>query len=94
MLGRGESTVRLKELRSKEVINVTDGHRLGNVIDVELDPAGHIVALVVPGPFHLWRWLWRGNDYVIPWDHVYRIGYDVVLVELAVTPSRAGHSGA
>ena len=40
---------RVTELRCKEVINISDGHRLGFVADVEVKlPDGQVVALVVP----------------------------------------------
>lgn len=42
---------RVTELRCKEVINITDGQRLGFVSDVEVQlPEGKVLALVVPGP--------------------------------------------
>ena len=40
---------RVTELRCKEVINITDGQRLGFVSDVEVQlPEGKVLALVVP----------------------------------------------
>ena len=49
---------RVTDLRCKEVINVTDGLRLGFVSDVEiLLPEGKVLALVVPGhPAHRLRY--------------------------------------
>lgn len=42
---------RVTELRCKEVINITDGLRLGFVSDVEVQlPEGKVLALVVPVP--------------------------------------------
>lgn len=43
--------MRMRELRRKEVINVSDGGRLGFVGDVELHlPEGQTAALIVFGP--------------------------------------------
>ena len=43
--------VRLTELRYREVINISDGTRLGFVNDAILDlTSGRILALIVPGP--------------------------------------------
>lgn len=41
---------RIADLQCKEVVNITDGCRLGYVSDVELDIlTGKVVAIVVPG---------------------------------------------
>lgn len=46
--------MRMRELRRKEVINVSDGGRLGFVGDVELHlPEGQTAALIVFGPARL-----------------------------------------
>ena len=38
------------DLRCKEIINISDGCRLGYVIDVELElSSGRILALIAPG---------------------------------------------
>ena len=40
----------LDELKNKEVINVCDGHRLGFVIDGQLDVvSGRLISIIVPG---------------------------------------------
>ena len=74
---------RVTDLRCKEVINVTDGLRLGFVSDVEiLLPEGKVLALVVPGPCRFFGLLGRKDDVVIPWTCIRRIGSDIILVEL------------
>ena len=41
---------RIADLQCKEVVNITDGCRLGYVSDVEIDIlTGKVVAIVVPG---------------------------------------------
>ena len=74
---------RVTDLRCKEVINVTDGLRLGFVSDVEiLLPEGKVLALVVPGPCRFLGLFGRKDDFVIPWNCIRRIGSDIILVEL------------
>ena len=74
---------RVTDLRCKEVINVTDGLRLGFVSDVEiLLPEGKVLALVVPGPCRFFGLFGRKDDFVIPWNCIRRIGSDIILVEL------------
>ena len=74
---------RVTDLRCKEVINVTDGLRLGFVSDVEiLLPEGKVLALVVPGPCRFFGLFGLKDDFVIPWNCIRRIGSDIILVEL------------
>ena len=82
MGGLGMS-VKLTQLQCKEVIRVDDGRRLGYISDVLVEvPQGEICAIVVPGPCRFFGVLGRGDDYVIPWQSICRIGPDIVLVDL------------
>ena len=75
--------VRACDLRQKEVINVSDGTRLGFIYDVEINfEKGTIEAIIVPGQGRFLGMFGKDNDYVIPWDNIIRIGDDIVLVEL------------
>ncbi|HHW17705.1 MAG TPA: YlmC/YmxH family sporulation protein [Firmicutes bacterium] len=76
--------IRASDLAMREVINTTDGRRLGNIVDVELDlSTGKILAVVVPGQAKAFGIFGRGDDYVIPWENIKKIGEDVILVELS-----------
>jgi YlmC/YmxH family sporulation protein len=78
--------MRTSDLGARDVVNILDGRRLGSVSDIEIDiESGKITAVVVPGPAKLLGILGRGDDYVIPWERIKRIGPDVILVELAAT---------
>lgn len=72
---------RIAELRMKEVINLCDGARLGYVGDLEVDIlCGRVVALVVPGRCWFFGLFGRGEEFVIPWDAIDKIGDDIILV--------------
>ena len=44
--------VRFSELQCKEVICVSDGRRLGFIVDVDVVvPEGSVCAIIVPGPW-------------------------------------------
>lgn len=74
---------RLSDLRSRDVIDVGSGKRIGFVEDVEVDPVdGRILALIVPGGPRLLGLFGRDQDHVIPWDMVVKLGEDVILVHL------------
>ena len=88
------SSCRMAELRSKEVVSVRDGGRLGFVCDLELDvKSAAITALVVYGRSRLFGLLGREPDTVIPWDEVEMIGGDIVLVKCPAPPREQGLLG-
>ena len=74
--------MRIRELRRKEVINITDGGRLGFVGDVDLRmPDGQTAALIVYGPARFFGLFGRGEEYYVPWDSIQRIGDDIILID-------------
>ena len=78
---------RIADLQCKEVVNITDGCRLGYVSDVEIDIlTGKVVAIVVPGKCRFFGLFGRADDYVSPWQCIRRFGEDIILVE--VIPDR------
>ena len=71
------------DLRNKEVINISDGKRLGYVCDIEVDIAnGKITALVLPGSKGVLWLIGKNNDIVIPWTQIKKIGDDIILIEM------------
>ena len=75
-------TCSINELRSKEVINVSDGARLGYVSDVEIDlESGKLLSLIVPGGYRLMGLLGREEDFVIKWENIRKIGDDVIIID-------------
>ena len=75
--------MRICELREKEVVNVCDGERLGNICDVDFEErTGRICSLIILGPCKVFGIIGRDSEYIIPYECVKRIGADVVLVEV------------
>jgi YlmC/YmxH family sporulation protein len=74
---------RASELRQKEVINISDGRRVGFVSDVEINfDEGVIEALVIPGGGKMFGLLGRDDEFIIPWNRIKKIGEDIILVDL------------
>ena len=70
------------ELRTKEIINVRDGARLGCLADIELDlETGILVSIIVPGAYKLMGFLGREDDLVIKWEDIKKIGDDVIIID-------------
>lgn len=78
--------MRFTELASKEIINLTNGGRLGALGDTDLviDPeTGKIQAIVVPPRS---RWAKNGVETEIPWTAVRRVGPEVMIVDMEQAP--------
>lgn len=74
---------RTAELKQKEVINLSDGRRLGFVSDVEINMEdGRLEAIIIPGPGRLFGLIGKDGEAVIPWSGIKKIGEDIILVEL------------
>lgn len=72
--------------REKEVVNTSDGSRLGFVCDLEVDPfCGQICALIVPAKVRLWKPC-KCREIRIPWNCIVRIGDDLILVSMPPVP--------
>lgn len=72
----------VNELKTKEVINISDGARLGYATDVEIDlKDGRLTALVVPGAYRLMGFLGRDEDIIIKWENIKKIGDDIIIID-------------
>ena len=84
---------RLRELECKEVVCISDGSRLGFVCDVIIDvPEGCVRAIVVPGKGKMGGLVSGGDEFVIPWSCICRIGGDIILVDVKLSDCRCPKS--
>lgn len=75
--------MRFSDLAGKELIDVREGLRLGELGDAELVfevRTGKVRAIVVAPHGPWWR---RSREMVIPWAGVRKIGVDVIVVDMA-----------
>ncbi|WP_042456196.1 YlmC/YmxH family sporulation protein [Neobacillus dielmonensis] len=73
--------VRISEFQIKDVVNVSDGKRLGNIGDIEINVStGKIEAVVISGNGRVLGFFGKDEDVVIPWKNIIKIGQDVILV--------------
>ena len=71
------------DFKHKEVINITDGKRLGFVQDVTANlESGTITSIIVPGSNKVLNIFSSSNDIIIPCEKIKCIGDDVILVEI------------
>lgn len=75
------------DFRYKEVINQSDGTRLGCANDVEIDTcSGKIISIVIYGQAKFFGLLGRQPDIKICWDDICVIGEDTILVKFCPPP--------
>jgi YlmC/YmxH family sporulation protein len=73
--------VKISEFQIKDVVNVADGKRLGNIGDIEINlTTGKIDAVVISGSGRVLGFFGKDEDVVIPWKNIIKIGQDVILV--------------
>jgi YlmC/YmxH family sporulation protein len=80
---RGEGLMKISDFQTKDVINIVDGKKLGQISDLELDlRQGRIDSIVVPSQGRFFGLFGGNTDVIIPWKNIVKIGMDVVLVKL------------
>lgn len=75
--------MKISDFQTKDVINIVDGKKLGQISDLELDMRqGRIESIVVPSSLKLFGLFGNATEVIIPWKNIIKIGVDVVLVKL------------
>ncbi|MEG1442087.1 MAG: YlmC/YmxH family sporulation protein [Oscillospiraceae bacterium] len=73
---------KFSDFRSKEVINIGDGERLGFVSDMDVDvDTGKILSISVPGAYRILGILGKEEDVTIKWENIKKIGDDLIIIE-------------
>lgn len=74
--------IKTSELKVREVVNILDGKKLGVIQDIEIDlESGNVRSVSIPGGNRILGFFGRGDEIVIPWEKIKKIGVDVILVE-------------
>ena len=74
--------MRLSDLQNKDIIDINDGKKIGNIIDVKLDSStGHVIGIVLETKTFMTKFMAGGNETEIVWGQIKKIGEDVILVE-------------
>ena len=73
--------IRISEFQMKDVVNVSDGKKLGNIGDIDIDlQTGRIQAVVISKQARVLGIFGKEEEFVIPWKQIVKIGADVILV--------------
>lgn len=73
--------MRLSELQDKDVVNIQDGKRIGNIIDVKIDNEGRTIGILVER-YKFFVSMFNNNVVEIKWHQIEKIGKDVILVNI------------
>ena len=73
--------ITFENIKSKEIINIYDGKKLGFASDITFDKGtGKVLGISVPGTKRIFK---KAEIIFIPIDNVKKIGEDVLLVKIA-----------
>jgi len=73
--------LRLSDLQSKNIVNISDGRNIGTIMDVKIDEnTGAIVSLILEANKSFFSFSNRGVDTEVNWKNIEKIGEDVILV--------------
>lgn len=69
----------LSDLQSKDIIDITDGRKIGSIIDISINNEGNIVELSIRKR----KLIFFSNGIVkLKWKQIDKIGKDVILVNI------------
>jgi YlmC/YmxH family sporulation protein len=78
--------IKISEFQQKDVINVANGKKLGNIGDIDINVQnGKINAIIIVGNGKVLGFFGRDEEIIIPWTNILKIGEDVILVRMKET---------
>ncbi|MDQ0231258.1 YlmC/YmxH family sporulation protein [Metabacillus malikii] len=73
----------ISEFQTKDVVNVSDGKKLGNIGDFDINvTTGKIQAIIISGNGRMLGFFGKDEELVIPWKNIVKIGEDVILIRM------------
>ena len=71
--------MKLSELQKKDIVNVNNGKRIGNIIDIKINKEGYIESLILEK--RKYSRLFSSSDEIeVAYNKIVRIGEDVILI--------------
>ena len=72
----------MSDLQVKDIVNVSDGKRMGRISDIVVSEAGEIMYLVIEPAKILKRYTSVNSETSIKFSQIVKFGTDVILVDL------------
>jgi YlmC/YmxH family sporulation protein len=83
--------IKISDFQTKDVVNVGDGRKLGNIADIDIDlSTGKIESVVIQHTGRMLGFFGKDDNIVIPWRNIVKIGADVILVRYKETTEYEG----
>lgn len=77
--------IRVFDIMEKEIINVKNGKRMGFIIDIDMDIyEGKVVLFIIFGDGSRSFFLRGGDEEVIFWNDIFKIGCDIIIVNIGL----------
>lgn len=74
---------RVSMFKNNEVVNLSDGRRLGFVSDADINfESGRLEAIMVAGAGKLFGAPAKDSELIIPFEKIKKIGDDVIIVDI------------
>ena len=76
--------MKISDIQTKDIINIETGKRIGHLSDLDINlETGQIDAIVVNASGKMMSFFNKEPEVVIEWNQIYKIGDDVILVQLS-----------
>ncbi len=76
--------MRLSDLQNKDIVNIDDGKKIGNIIDVVIDKEGNMESLIVQKSKFITNIFSNKDEMEVKWKQIEKIGEDVILVSMVI----------
>ncbi len=76
--------MRLSDLQNKDIVNIEDGKKIGNIIDVIIDKEGNMESLIVQKSKFITNIFSNKDEMEVKWKQIEKIGEDVILVSMVI----------
>ena len=74
--------MRLSDLQNKDIINMNDGKKIGNIIDIVINKDGTSSGVIVEKSKFIISHFTSSGEIEIKWSQIEKIGEDVILVNI------------
>lgn len=74
--------MRLSDLQNKDIVNIKDGKKIGNIMDVSIREDGNMLSLIVAKNKMFANIFSSSGEMEIKWTQIKKIGEDVILVSV------------
>lgn len=76
--------ISISEFQIKDVVDVSSGKKLGTIGDIDINvTSGKIQAIIIGGTGKMMGFFGKGEEMIVPWRNIVKIGEDVILVRLS-----------